>query len=222
MWEKHSLIGQQAWRAASSKVASERKEEEYQVQVVLLRDVPRFGRKGEVKGTSPGWMRHMLFPRGMAAYATPTNVKRHAVSEEARAAEVPPELVQEKHLLSMLRTLSNKWVNISRRSDTPDATAAQGTAAAAAESAPTEEEGEELIEAGTVMHGTITPFDVQLAVARQHDIHLHESLILMDTPITTFGTFKIPLNLRMLDDHQVELTIVVHNVAHIRHGKKSV
>lgn len=33
---------------------------------------------------------------------------------------------------------------------------------------------------------------------------------------------QIPLNLRMLDDHQVELTVLISSVAHIKHGKLSV
>lgn len=44
-----------------------------------LQNVPRFGQKGEVKATSPGWMRHKLFPEGWAVYATPENVAKHAV-----------------------------------------------------------------------------------------------------------------------------------------------
>lgn len=42
-------------------------------------DVPRLGRRGEVKLANPGWMRHVLFPDGMAVYATPDNVARHAL-----------------------------------------------------------------------------------------------------------------------------------------------
>lgn len=72
------------------------------------------------------------------------------------------------------------------------------------------------------MVGTVTKFDIVKAVAGQLHIELPEPLILMEQPITGFGTFKVPLNLRTKDDEQVELTVSVTYVKRIRYGASSV
>jgi ribosomal protein L9 len=56
------------------------------------------------------------------------------------------------------------------------------------------------------------------AAERQYGVRLHESHLFVDGPITSFGTFKIPLNLRTKDDVQVELTVAVNRVRWINHG----
>ncbi len=106
------------------------------------------------------------------------------------------------------------------------------------------------------MRGSVTPWDLMQAVLRQTGIQLHESHLLLTTPLTTFGTFKVrgrhqeeclvlrhataiahatqrarclcgnpgvqvPLNLRMLDGHQVELNIEVNPVKEVKAGKTS-
>ena len=38
---------------------------------------PRVGKKGSVVKVNAGWMRHQLFPRGWAVYATPENIEQH-------------------------------------------------------------------------------------------------------------------------------------------------
>jgi hypothetical protein len=41
------------------------------------------------------------------------------------------------------------------------------------------------------MQGCVTAYDIQQAVRLQVGILLHESLLLMAAPITSFGTFKV-------------------------------
>ena len=50
------------------------------------------------------------------------------------------------------------------------------------------------------MRGSVTAWDVLTATERQYGVRLHESHLMMDAPITTFGTFKVPLNLRTRED----------------------
>jgi len=164
--------------------------------VVLLQNL-RFGKKGTVVEVNPGWMRYKLFPQNKAVYATPENVAKYSMSEEERAELEDSSAVQRRRLVKLINSLTTAQVNISRRSNWMS-------------KKPDE------------MSGSVSAWDVQEAVARQLHIRLHDSHLLMDSPITGFGTFKVPLNLRTLDDKQVELTVVVKSVRFIRHGHASV
>ncbi len=53
------------------------------------------------------------------------------------------------------------------------------------------------------MLGSVTAWDVMRAAERQYGVVLHESHLMMDGPITAFGTFKVPLNLRTKEDRSV-------------------
>jgi hypothetical protein len=68
------------------------------------------------------------------------------------------------------------------------ATNSQTQTAAAGSSGSEGSSGGELQE---VMQGSVTPYDVRMGVMRQIGIELHESHLLMDSPITTFGTYKV-------------------------------
>jgi len=46
------------------------------MKVILLQDIPKIGRKYEVKDVADGYARNFLIPREMALYATPQEVKR--------------------------------------------------------------------------------------------------------------------------------------------------
>lgn len=60
------------------------------MKVVLLKDVPKLGRAGEVKKVANGYGRNYLIPRGLAVLATPEAlqraeaIKRKADAERAR------------------------------------------------------------------------------------------------------------------------------------------
>ena len=56
------------------------------------------------------------------------------------------------------------------------------------------------------MVGSVTAWDILTASERQYGIRLHESHLLMEGPITAFGTFKVPLNLRTKEDRCDGLT----------------
>lgn len=57
------------------------------MQVILLRDVPALGRRGEIKDASDGYARNFLLPRGLAAPATAAAVAALAGEKTRREQE---------------------------------------------------------------------------------------------------------------------------------------
>lgn len=57
------------------------------MKVILLRDLARVGRKGDVKNVLDGHAQNFLIPRGIAERATPTSLKRLDAQQEAIKAE---------------------------------------------------------------------------------------------------------------------------------------
>jgi hypothetical protein len=62
------------------------------------------------------------------------------------------------------------------------------------------------------MVGVVTAKHLSLYAAKQLHVELPPELILMDTaaPITQFGSFKVPLNLKDETGRQVELSVQVN------------
>jgi large subunit ribosomal protein L9 len=53
------------------------------MKVILLKDVPTMGARGEVREVKDGYARNYLLPRGLAALATETNLQTLAHAQEA-------------------------------------------------------------------------------------------------------------------------------------------
>jgi large subunit ribosomal protein L9 len=79
------------------------------MQIILLKDVPGVGRRGEVKNMADGYVRNFLLPRRLAAPATPGRLKSwQAESEQETAAKVAGQ----QTLVQTIRGLQGKEFTI--------------------------------------------------------------------------------------------------------------
>ena len=62
------------------------------MKVVLLSDIPKLGRKSEVKNVSPGYAKNFLFPRGLAMVLTSTAVLELEQQSAAKRKQAEDEL----------------------------------------------------------------------------------------------------------------------------------
>jgi large subunit ribosomal protein L9 len=74
------------------------------MQVVLLKDVKRLGKTGELHEVSDGYARNYLIPRGLAAAAT--SAARQQAAEHV-AAQVRQERVEQEHAAQQATKMEN-------------------------------------------------------------------------------------------------------------------
>ncbi|ABR31269.1 50S ribosomal protein L9 [Thermosipho melanesiensis] len=73
------------------------------MKVVLLKDVSKIGKKGEIKNVSDGYARNYLIPKGLALEATPRVLKRLEAEKRKKEEEKIQIKTQNEELLKMLK-----------------------------------------------------------------------------------------------------------------------
>lgn len=71
------------------------------MKVILLKDIPKLGKPGEIRSVSDGYARNFLFPRGLAEAAT-------RASLEAQSREVATRTVQDERERQRFEALAEK------------------------------------------------------------------------------------------------------------------
>ncbi len=84
------------------------------MKVIFLQDVPRVGRKYEVKNINDGYAMNFLLPRRLAVVATPNEL---AALEKRQKDIVLESEVQEDLLLKSLEEIKNKVVSIKAKAN---------------------------------------------------------------------------------------------------------
>lgn len=84
------------------------------MKVILINDVPKLGRKHDVKEVSNGHALNLLLPQGLAIAATPQALKR-AISEKAKTEG--ERKVQEELLAGNLKSLEDITLSISGKAN---------------------------------------------------------------------------------------------------------
>lgn len=84
------------------------------MQVILLADVKKVGRKGEVCKVADGYAQNILLPQKLALPATPENVKRFQ-KEKGRAKD--KKAYDESLLIKNIKDLEGKQIEFSVRAN---------------------------------------------------------------------------------------------------------
>jgi len=82
------------------------------MQVILLADVPKIGRKFDVKDVSDGYAANFLFPRKLAEKATPDRLKR---VEEQSKRQAEERRINDELLAGNLASLKNVQVELTAK-----------------------------------------------------------------------------------------------------------
>ncbi|MCX6757998.1 MAG: 50S ribosomal protein L9 [Candidatus Nomurabacteria bacterium] len=84
------------------------------MKVIFLKDVPRVGRRNDVKDVNDGYAANFLFPKKFAIQATPQAL---SALEKRKNEVLLDNKVQEELLLKSLAELKNKVVTISGKAN---------------------------------------------------------------------------------------------------------
>ena len=85
------------------------------MQVILLKDIPKIGRKYEVKNISDGYVRNFLLPRKLAEVATPNTIaniekkkEKEGISKNAREETINKNIAKLKGIKISIKEKANE------------------------------------------------------------------------------------------------------------------
>lgn len=84
------------------------------MKIILLKDIPKVGRKYDVKDVAEGYALNMLIPRGLAQVATTQAVKN---VEAIKANDLTEHKIQSELLEKSLETIKSLVLNIKGRAN---------------------------------------------------------------------------------------------------------
>ncbi len=82
------------------------------MQVLLLQNVPKIGRRGEVKEVSQGYAQNFLFPKKLAELATPTRI---AILEKAREFDASEKELRHELLVREIKKIDGASISLTRK-----------------------------------------------------------------------------------------------------------
>ncbi len=149
------------------------------MKVILLKDVPRLGRRGEVKEVAPGFGRSVLIPAGQATLATPAALKqvKERLAGEAGSAQMEEALAEQAS-----ETLAGATITLRGR-------------------APKSEAGKE-----THLFAALHAEDVVAAIKREKNLILKPEAIILTGSLKTTGFHQAKAR---LGKRAVDFTILI-------------
>jgi large subunit ribosomal protein L9 len=84
------------------------------MKIILLKDVPKVGRKFDIKNVSDGFAVNMLIPRGLAVAATEKTI---ASMESLRSKDMVEQKIQEELLAKNMNSLNGLSVTLKEKAN---------------------------------------------------------------------------------------------------------
>ncbi len=84
------------------------------MRVIFLQDVPKKGKKGEIKEVASGYAQHFLFPKKLALPATEKNIQAQKEKEKIRQRR---EKKQAARIKALLAKLADKEFSLSEKAN---------------------------------------------------------------------------------------------------------
>ena len=84
------------------------------MKIILLQDIPKIGKKYDIKNVSDGYALNLLIPKGLAEVATPVALKK---AEKLKMEEAGHKKVQEDLLLMNLKSIDGVTFEIKEKAN---------------------------------------------------------------------------------------------------------
>ena len=176
------------------------------MDIILLRPVPGLGPPGAVVSVKPGRARHRLVPEGDAGYATPENFSRYSelvqharkgaaeAAAEAEAAGADVLGAEIARARAALRRLATTTVRVTLPAAPPGGGGARrGAEGGVDDNAATSSAASSLAALQPCPGHAVGADRLAAEVLRQLDVDLPVDLIDLATPLTSFGSHRVPL-----------------------------
>jgi large subunit ribosomal protein L9 len=144
------------------------------MKVIFLKDVPRVGKRHDIKEVNDGYAMNFLFPKKLAEPATSKAVAE--LEQRKKTIEIEKE-VQDDLLMKNLEEIKGKVVHMKGKADLPRL--ASGKAG---------EKGH--------LFAAIHKEDIIRALKEQHHAEVSPDSIALEKPIKEIGEFEIPIKVK--------------------------